>query len=256
MTKRLNGESMSKLSEITDIPAKCELGNTIFKKFFYENASLNKADKELFIRSIDKIKWEYCLKNETINIKPFKDDIREYNELEILRIEIKVPNKTKRIAEIVMRTIPYPMVLIFEHGNKIQFFAAHQRINLSDSNKNTLEELIFTDWINMADLDEADEKLFESLNIKNLSFTNFYTFYKDIIDSLIKYNASKLIGKPINEDSNEIKFIYDDLTLLDSEIESIKSKIRKETQFNRRLEMNIKVKELEDKKKELTDKLD
>ena len=246
---------MSKLSEITNIPARCELGSTVFKKFFYENAKLNKSDRELFIRSIDKIKWEYCLKNETLNIKPFKDDIREYSEVEILKIELKIPNKTKRIAEIVMRAIPYPMVLIFQYNNEIQLFTGHQRLNLSDSNKNTLEELIFTDWINLDDLDEADEKLFESLNIKNLSFINFYTFYKDIVDTLIKYNASKLIGEPVNEDADEVKSVYEDLTLIDDEIESIKSKIKKETQFNRRLEMNMQIKELETKKDELINKL-
>lgn len=246
---------MSKLSEITDIPVKCELGNTVFKKFFYENAKLNRSDRDLFIQSIDKIKWEYCLKNETINIKPFKDDIREYSEVEILKIELKTPNKTKRIAEIVMRAIPYPMVLIFQYNNEIQLFTAHQRLNLSDNNKNTLEELIFTDWINLEDLDEADEKLFESLNIKNLSFTNFYTFYKDIVDAVIKYNASKLIGEPVNEDADEVKSVYDNLTLIDDKLESIKSKIRKETQFNRRLEMNMQIKELESKKDELVSKL-
>ncbi|MBP2046743.1 DUF4391 domain-containing protein [Methanobacterium aggregans] len=246
---------MSKLSEITDIPVKCELGNTVFKKFFYENAKLNRSDRDLFIQSIDKIKWEYCLKNETINIKPFKDDIREYSEVEILKIGLKIPNKTKRIAEIVMRAIPYPMVIIFQYGNQIQLFTAHQRLNLSNNNKNALEELIFTDWINLDDPDEADEKLFENLNIKNLSFTNFYTFYKDIVDALIKYNVSKLIGEPVADDADEVKSLYDDLTSLDTEIEAIKSRMGKETQFNRRLEMNIKVKELEDQKKELTDKL-
>ncbi|KAF5058139.1 hypothetical protein DSECCO2_349570 [anaerobic digester metagenome] len=246
---------MSKLSEITDIPSKCELGSTVFKKFFYENAYLNRSDRELFIRSIDKIKWEYCLKNETINIQPFKDDIREYGEVEILKIGLKIPSKTKRIAEIVMRAIPYPMVIIFQYGNEIQLFTAHQRLNLSDNNKNTLEEMISTDWINIDDFDETDEKLFESLNIKNLSFTNFYTFYKDIVDALIKYNASKLIGEPVAEDADDVKSVYDDLTSLDTEIEAIKSRMGKETQFNRRLEMNIKVKELEDQKKELTDKL-
>jgi phosphopantetheine adenylyltransferase len=41
-----------------------------------------------------------------------------------------------------MRAIPYPMVLVFENNNKIQIFTAHQRINLADSSKNTIEEFI------------------------------------------------------------------------------------------------------------------
>jgi len=128
---------MFDIYEYMNIPSKCELGNTIFKKLFYENAKLNRADKELFIRHVDKIKWNYCLKPINIPIKPFKDDIREYNEIEVITVKIKLSNKTKRLAEIIMRSIPYPMVLVFENKNKIQIFTAHQRINLADSRKNT-----------------------------------------------------------------------------------------------------------------------
>jgi hypothetical protein len=88
-------------------------------------------------------------------------------------------------------------------------------------------------------LDNQDEKFFESLNIKNLSFTNFYAFNKD---NVIKYNASKLAGKQVEQNPDKIKKIHDKIKLLDNEIELIKGKIKKETQFNRQIEMNIEIK--------------
>jgi len=247
---------MFNISEYMDIPPKCELGRTIFKKLFFENAKLNRADKELFIRHVEKIKWNYCLKPTNINIKPFKDDIREYSEVEFITVKIKFPDKTKRLAEIIMRSIPYPIVLIFENNNKIQFFTAHQRINLADSSKNTIEEFIFTEWIYLDNLDEQDKKLFESLNIKNLSFTNFYTFYNDIADNIIKYNGSKLVNKDIEHDSDKIKEVHDAIKDINTKIELIKSKIKKETQFNRQMEMNMQIKELEEKKEQMLNELD
>jgi len=41
----------------------------------------------------------YCLKPETINIKPYKNDIREYTEIEVLEVIIPSTVKTKRMAD-------------------------------------------------------------------------------------------------------------------------------------------------------------
>ena len=97
-----------------------------------------------------------------MNIKPFKDEIREYNEIEFINVLLKVPYKIKRIADIIMRTIPYPIVLTFENENKIRIFTGHQSTNLSDSSKNTIDEFIFTDWIDLNNLDDNDQRLFKS----------------------------------------------------------------------------------------------
>ena len=104
---------MSKLTDFMDIPKSCKVGNTIFKKLFLENSKLNKTDQDIFTKNIKKIKWDYSIKRDNINIKPYNDGIREYNEIEFITVKLKSPNKTKRIAEIIMRTIPYPIVLTF-----------------------------------------------------------------------------------------------------------------------------------------------
>lgn len=246
---------MFKLAECIGIPKTCLVDNTIFKKLFYENANLNQADKKLFINHIDKIKWNYCLKNETINIKPFKDEIREYNEVEFFTVLVKSLVKTNRLAEIIMRTIPYPIVLTFQHHNEIQIYTAHQRINQADSSKNTLDEIIHTELIHLDHLDELDKTFFNSLKIKNLRFTNFYTLYQDIVDSIIKYNGSKLIGENLSSDTDEIKSIYDEIGLLNNKIQYLRNSIKKETQFNKTLEINMQIKKLEQKKKDLINDL-
>jgi hypothetical protein len=246
---------MFDISKYINLPKNCALGSIIFKKHFYENVPLNKVDRELFTNNIEKIKWDYCLKSQNINIKAFKENNKEYNEVEFLTVQIRIPDKTKRIAEIIMRSIPYPMVLIFENDNKIQFFTADQSINLADKSKNTLEELIFTLWIDLDNLDDKDKQFFSSLNIKNLNFNNFYLFYKDIMDKIIKYNAIRLTGRNINLNAEQIKVLYDNIKFVDNKIEIIKNRITEETQFNRQLEMNVQIKELERKKNYLLQKL-
>jgi hypothetical protein len=76
-----------------NIPRSCEVKNTIFKKLFYENAALSTVDQKLFTEVINKITWLYCLKPETINLQPYRDEIREYDELEFIEVEIVVEKR-------------------------------------------------------------------------------------------------------------------------------------------------------------------
>ena len=130
-----------------NIPDSCFIGSTIYKKLFYENANLSSSDKYLFSDIIDKIVWLYCLKPETINVQAYMDEVREYPEIEVIEVIVNKDYGLNRIAEIIMRTIPYPMLLIFKLEDKIRFYVAHQRTSQSDSSKNTIEEFIATDWL-------------------------------------------------------------------------------------------------------------
>lgn len=246
---------MSKLADFMDIPQNCEVGNTIYKKLFFENAQMNKVDRDIFTRNIDKIKWDYSLKPDNINIKPFTSDIREYNEVEFITVHLRSSGKTKRIAELVMRTIPYPMVLTFENSNEIRLFTGNLRTSQADSSKNTIEEFFFTDWIDLDNLDENDIALFEDLKLKNLNFSNFYTFYNCIIENIIRYNISKISHISSDIDIYELKDIYDEIININTKIDFIRGKIKKETQFNRVVKMNIQIKELKERRDHLFKKL-
>lgn len=222
-----------------NISRSCEVGNTIFKRLFYENTDLPQADKKLFTDTINKITWLYCLKPETINIRPYKDDIRDYPEIEIIEVEISNDIKLRRITEIIMRTIPYPMLLIFKLEDKIQFYVAHQRIHQNDSSKNTIEEFIATDWLN------NDSSLFEKLDVKQMRFTNFYALYSDIVDAISIYNVSRIIPSLPILTGEEARQLLTSIETIEQEITSLKVKLKKETQFNRKMEINIAIKKLE-----------
>ena len=133
--------------ESINIPDSCFIGNTIYKKLFYEIADLSGSDKSLFTDTISKVIWLYCLKPETINIPAYKDEVRDYPEIEVIEVLVHKDYKLKRIAEIIMRTIPYPMQLIFKLEGRRKFYVAHQRTSQSDSSKNTIEEFIAANWL-------------------------------------------------------------------------------------------------------------
>lgn len=222
------------------IPESCKIDNTIFKKMFYDNGDLGSADKELFTAGIDKIAWRYCLKPETINIKPYKDEMRDYPEIEVIEVTLSQNTKVKRIAEIIMRTIPYPMILLFTLGGKTQVWTAHQRINQNDSTKNTLEAFVSTEWLDSPAL----------FVITKLNLTNFFALYCDVVDTISIHNA-KNVAAPDNLTGEQARELMARIESLDTQIASLRSKLKKETQFNRKMELNMEIKRLEAARKEL-----
>ncbi len=116
---------------------------------------------------------------------------------------------------------------------------AHQRTNQNDSSKNTIEEFISTDWL------DRDSALFAKLDIKQMRFTNFYALYSDIVDAISIDNLSTIMATDINITGAEARELSADIEAIEQEIVSLRSKLKKETQFNRKMELNIEIKKLE-----------
>ena len=228
-----------------NIPETCFIGTTIYKKLFYENADLSSSDKALFTDVINKITWLYCLKPETINIRAYKDEVRDYPEIEVINVLLHKDYKLKRIAEVIMRTIPYPMVLIFSLEDKKLFYVAHQRVSQSDSSRNTIEEFIATDWL------DNDSDLFAKLDIRKMRFTNFYTLYSDFVDIISIYNLSVIMPTEDNISGEEARELSAQIEGINQEIISLRYKLKKESQFNRKMDLNIKIKRIEQRKNKL-----
>jgi len=228
-----------------NIPDGCFVGSTIYKKLFYENAHLSSSDKSLFTDTINKVVWLYCLKPETINISDYKEEVREYPEIEVIEVILNKEYGLNRIAELIMRTIPYPMLLIFKFVDKIQFYVAHQRISQSDSSQNTIEEFISTDWL------RNDSDLFAKLDIKQMRFTNFYTLFSDIVDAISIYNLSAIMPTDDTITDDKARELSAKIEDIEQRIANLRSKLKKESQFNRKMELNIEIKRLEQSKNKL-----
>lgn len=232
--------------EPLSIPDSCKVGNTIFKKLFYENADLSPKDKSLFSDGIDKITWLYCLKPETINIQAYKDESRDYPEIEVIEVTMVSDTGIKRITEIIMRSIPYPMLLFFRWENKIKLCMAHQRISLNDSSKITLEETIETDWLSKSD------SLFSRLSIIQMRYTNFLTLYSDIIDAVSLYVLSHKTGLDCVMSGADARMVSSRIDMIQSQICMLKSELQRESQFNRKIDLNIEIQKLKSELSQIT----
>lgn len=218
----------------------CKLDQFVAKKNFYTYGDLTSSDKTLFTDNISKITLLYQIAPNKINIAPYKDDIREYPMINFFKVELNKDEKIKRIAEIIMKSIPYPMLLIFEFEEKVQLWTAHQRINQNDESKNVLDDFVFSDW-------EDETSWFD---VSKMNMTNFYALYSAMIDCISVHNAPSIVQID-NITGAEARELTGKLEEIENQITTLRAKMKKETQFNKRTEINMEIKKLEQKKKEI-----
>ena len=245
---------MDEYIKLFNAPEECIEGRRIPKKLFYEEGNLTSADKELFTTDISKIVLEYMFSEDRINIKPYNDEDVECEEIAVIRVILESDKKYKRICDIIQKSIPYSIILICEFDNKVIFNVANKKVNKVDNDKNTIDEMLFTEWIGLDSEFEADKYFFEGLNVREWSYIDLYKFYNSFINNVKLYNAAKY-SKNIDElkqlNVEVVKEITDKIEKLGLEINNLRNNLKKETQFNKKIEINIKIKKIQEEQNKL-----
>jgi len=241
-----------------NIPEKTVVNSTLYKNHFYEEGKLNKSEMKIFADNIEKITLLFSLTEDNMNIKPYRDDNMEYEEIAIIQVAIDNKLKSNKIGDIIQRTIPYPTLVLFTLDDEIQMNLSCKRINKADKSKNLIEKTIRTHWINRNKLTQIEKDFFESLSMENLSFANFYKLYMDIFHRAIMLNTAdftKDYKVLLTKDIEKIKRIKNQIDITQLTIDESKKKIKKEDNFNRGLELNMRIKVFEEKIQQLVDEI-
>lgn len=231
-----------------NLPTSTSIERKLFKKQFLDNFSLTSNEKKILSESVDSITLNNLLNKDSINILPFKNETHNYQEIAVISVEINNQKKSKEIANIILH-IPYPVVLILIHKEQIQINISPKRLNITDVTKLVVEEQYYTKWIDTNNLIELSSEFLSSLDSINHPFTNFKDFFISLVKSIIAFNASEISGKfELKEDTKEI---LDSIKLINIKIEKLKLQLKKETNFNEKVNLNIELKNLNDKLKNL-----
>lgn len=242
------------------LPEKALLQARIYKKLLLENADLTISDRKWINDDIETIEWRYTLKPATVAIPKYEDAEREYIEIALLHITLKANTHVKRLSEVVQRTIPYPLIVVFEHADSFLISLADKRINRSDSSKLTVEQFFESGWLNCsAAQSEVIAQFGSSLGFTQLAQLDLYAFYQSIITRFNALEAAKHTGEyTLSADVEADKLRQEHLQTLkqlELQLMSLKAQVKNETQFNRKLEGNVQIKQLKQQIQHITTQL-
>ena len=236
-------EAYDTLMESLAIPEACRLDKRLPKNQFYTLAKMNTAQQKSFASQVESITWTHTLKKSTINIPPFVSDTLEYIEVAFVHVKLHKKEGYKKVSEVIHR-IPYPVVLFMTYNNALCCSVAFKHINQADVSKLTIDEYLYTEWIELSHPNDAQKSFLESLKSNRLSFENFHSFYADIGSRIVALEAAGLGAEFSTDDTSQKKPIIDKINKLKEQILSLRNTIKKESQFNTKVRLNMQVKEL------------
>lgn len=232
--------------EQMSLPPAARIDRVVAKKQFYDNGDLSSADKKLFDH-VEKIYWRYALKTENTFIQPFNDEERDYPEIEVMEVVLRDEKQLSRLAEVIMRSIPYPMLIFFQSGEKIQLWLGKLRQNQADSNRMTLTTTEQTDWLT------ADDTFWEKLSLKGMPTANFCALYEAWFDTVSRSHLADMGITAPDISGEAARETVERLKNIEQEMASLRSQMKKESQFNRKMELNTKLQRLKREKAKITE---
>lgn len=261
--------SVTLIEDILEVPRDCIVDNVIPKKDVFEAGDLNNKDKRIFTDLVKQIKWCYNFTENNIRVSKYVDEIRSYDEVEVINITLKYDNvhkidigkfkeddKIDRIADIMMRFIPYPLILTIQYDNELKFYSAHIRESKADYDKIVIDgKILSTNWMDLNNLSEIEEDFISKIQFHNLNRTDFYNFYNTYFEAVVQHDGAIMAGGTVNLSVEEIKKIYDELSILDLKIKEIDKEISEEKNFNAKIELNIKAHRFKEEKEMLINEL-
>jgi hypothetical protein len=194
------------------LPKNAIVNKPIPKTQFYNRVTINTKLRDEFIDKIQKIIWKYKIAENTVGINKTEN----VEEIQVFEIELKEKVIPKNVLKIIDKIIPYPILFVMT-------FSQDKAYGISLKDKGILENYYFSEWNEEIDFD------FNGVNLEKV--------YQKIIKKFIRNAETE--GKDfieIVEKDNRVKAI-------EIEIKQLENKLRKERQFNRKVEINAILKQ-------------
>ena len=240
------------------LPDGCRVDQRVPKKLLLENGAPTAADKRLINDGIEEIQWVAALKPNTIGVSDYSDDLREYLEIAVLTVtlrgssekgEAKQPNAV-RLAELVHRAVPYPVLLLLKSGQSVTLSLAHKRWAQNEADKIVLDGGVVSVALPH---DAPSETVFsaftQALSLTSQPQTTLFGLYQGWIDSVQALLAARLTGSFKTADSPEQaaarRQALQDCERLELEATRLRTQAAKEKQLARQVELNLALKRVQ-----------
>ena len=242
------------------LPADARVDQRVPKKLLLENGAPTAADKRQINDGIEELHWLAALKPATIGVPVFRDDTREYLEIAVLSLTLRAGAKASRLTELIHRAIPYPVFLIQSQPGGLTLSLSHLRWSQGQAAQTVLDGPLvvarLSEEANMARCENGTSEPTPSPFLSSLSLTSqprqhLHALYQGWMERFEAHAAAHLTGiftpAPDAAAAERRRTALAEHERLTREMTSLRARAGKETQLNRRVELNLQLKQLETK---------
>lgn len=212
-------------------PKQAAFGRILPKNKIYEHSGANTRLKDLFVEQVEQIVWQYKLAPETVNL-PARPEVPE---LQIFSIQLKSAELNLDVLRCIDSAVQFPIIFELSFDGRTQVIATYKRPDESDASRWVLSDYFATAWL-LTDCERAAMPF--ALDLGGL--------YEQVLHRLISTPA-----RP-QESLAELVARVELVAAKQREVEKATSKLAKEKQFNRKVEINATLRQLKTELEQLS----
>jgi hypothetical protein len=246
-----------------DLPPEARIDKRVPKKLLVEQGAPTPADKRQIQDGIEELTWVAALKASNIGVPAYRDDVREYLEIAVLSAELRPTAKASRLTELIHRAIPYPVALVLAQNAAISLSLAHKRMAKNENMTTVLDGSV----ISSPPLAEPPTtkpgqmvmRFLDSLPLASQPRVHLCATYQGWIDRVEALQAASITSRfALAENLQAVagrRAALIDHDRIQKEIAGLRARAVKETQINRRVDLNLSIRRLEGELSALRNKM-
>ncbi|AAK02781.1 DUF4391 domain-containing protein [Pasteurella multocida] len=208
-------------------PGTTAVNRQIPKNKFYQMGNATHKLEQLFVNQIERIHWANKLAENTLRIPP-TDEVKE---IQIFHLHTRVEHLDKRILNYIDNQILSPIIFEIHYQNKIKVIATYKRLSHTDKTKVVLDHYYESAWLT----ENSRQDLPIVLNLADL--------YAHLLHALLPFTVQDEINTAQNIE--QILQKQREISLLQKALANLTTKLKNEKQFNRKVEINQKIQQLQ-----------
>ncbi len=215
-------------NKLYKFPDSAKFGHVISKSKIYQHAAPTSRVKELFVAQVEKITWAYKLSPATINL-PVS---RGVQEIQVFTVSLRTGELSFDVLQTIDKAIPSPILFVLSYNGKYRYTAAYKRPSEADKSKWVISSYFQSEWMK-PQMDTDTHRLKELPVVLNMK-----ALYEALLKDLIPLQPHR------NENFQDLIDRAEQISKLERKAVKLANRIKKEKQFNRRVELNRMLNEL------------
>lgn len=241
-----------------NIPPGALINVLITKKQFAEKVALSGVEKRTLREEVERITMKGLLQTRTTGIDSYNDSEYNYDQIIFAEVDIRDQKRTTIVTSMVQKAFPAPLFLILHCDDTYCINWCTKRINQADNTKRVIEDMQTTRYFSLCDDKPLVNEWLRSLNSTKIVCSTLKEWFDELSSKLLMLKVSDETGTFVQADVHSVAEYRQLLELLNvnrEEQRHLMVEIKAETQFNARLRLTTKLKELQQQEELLKSKL-
>jgi len=233
-----------------DLPSGALVDQRVPKKTLSEYGAKTAAARRYIQEGIESLRWVAAIKPTTAGVPEFSNEVREYLEIAVLHLHLRPAAQGSRLATLIHRAIPYPILLFSSGAESFAISLAHKRWSQGEKNHVVVDgDVVFLCIDEYVPVDALSGFL-SALSLTKQPRDTLYELYQGWLDTVLALKTACVLGDFALPRSREHADARSEALLecarLESEMASLRAAAAREKQIPRQVELNLKLKRLEE----------